>query len=218
MSQLKPLVIWGCGGHAREVNHLCEQIGCEVVGFLDERPEMKGKIIDDIPVLGDLTDILSRRNHVEIVCAGVGDPALKKRFARKTIELEFSIAPSLIHPSVYLSKRSHVGVGSVICEGVILTTRVEIGDFVIINRGANISHDNQIGNYVTIAPGVNIAGHVVIEEGAYLGIGCSVREKIGIGAWSMVGGGAFVHQDVPDKVLYAGVPAQFKKERVVGDE
>ena len=36
--------------------------------------------------------------------------------------------------------------------------------------------------------GVNIAGNVTIEEGAYIGVGSSIREKINIGAWSIVGG------------------------------
>ena len=49
-SLIKPLVIWGCGGHAREVLHLCEQLGIEVAGFLDERSEWKGQIVDDVPV------------------------------------------------------------------------------------------------------------------------------------------------------------------------
>ncbi|WP_169824110.1 nucleoside-diphosphate sugar epimerase/dehydratase [Anaerobacillus alkalidiazotrophicus] len=51
---------------------LCDQIGIEVVGFLNERPDLKGQIIDDVPVLGDLPDIISLQNQVKVVCAGVG--------------------------------------------------------------------------------------------------------------------------------------------------
>jgi sugar O-acyltransferase (sialic acid O-acetyltransferase NeuD family) len=208
---MKTIVIWGCGGHAREVNHLCEQLGYEVIGFLDERSEMKGKIVDDVPVLGDLKDIIHLQDKVEIVCAGVGSPVLKKRFVEKSRKAGFKLANTLVHPSVYISKRNYIGIGSIICEGSILTTNVYIGNFVIINRSVNISHDNIIKDYVTISPGVNIAGNVTIEEGAYLGIGASIREKITVGAWSVIGGGAFVKEDVPMKTLYAGVPAHFKK-------
>ena len=56
----------------------------------------------------------------------------------------------------------------------------------------DISHDDQIEDYVTVAPGVNIAGNVTIHEGAYIGFGTSIREKITIGPWSVIGGGAFV--------------------------
>lgn len=205
------LVIWGCGGHGREVLHLCEQIGFEVAGFLDERPEFKGKIVDDVPVLGDLPEIISLKDKIKVVCAGVGDPSLKKRLAEKTKKLGFQFADTLVHPSVFISKRNRLGIGSVICEGTILTTNVVIKDFVIINRGVNISHDDIIEDYVTVSPGVNIAGNVTVQEGAYIGIGSSIREKITIGPWAIVGGGAFVKEDIPGKTLYAGVPARFKK-------
>ena len=209
---IKPLVIWGCGGHAREVLHLCEQIGVEVIGFLDERPEWKGKIVDGIPVLGVLSDIVSIQKQIKIVCAGVGDPSLKKRFVVMTKKLGFHFAETLVHPSVFISKRNRFGIGSIICEGTIITTNVVIKDFVIINRGVNISHDNQIEDYVTIAPGVNIAGNVTIQEGSYIGISTSIREKITIGPWSVIGGGAFVKENIPERTLYAGVPAKFKKK------
>lgn len=209
---MKQIVIWGSGGHAREVNHLCEYLNYKVIGFLDERPEMKGIIIDDLPILGDLHDISSLREQIQIVCSGVGDPSLKKRFVTKTKDAGFEIADTIVHPSVYISKRTTLGVGSIICEGTIITTNVHIGDFVIINRSSNISHDDIISDYVTIAPGVTIAGNVTIDEGAYIGIGSSIREKIKIGPWSIIGGGAFVKNDVPGKKLYAGVPATFKKD------
>jgi sugar O-acyltransferase (sialic acid O-acetyltransferase NeuD family) len=210
-SIIKSLVIWGCGGHGREVLHLCEQIGIEVMGFLDERPEYKGRIIDDVPVLGDLPDISSLQEKVRIVCAGVGSPGLKKRLVEKTKKLGFQFAETLVHPSVFISKRNRLGVGNVICEGTILTTNVVIENFVIINRSVNISHDDRIEDYVTIAPGVQIAGNVTIQEGAYIGIGSSIREKTTIGPWSVIGGGSFVKEDVPEQTLYAGVPAKFKK-------
>ncbi len=209
---MKRLVIWGCGGHAREVHWLCEQLGYEVAGFLDERPEMKGRIVNDIPVLGDLPDITALHGLVDVVCGGVGDPALRRRLVRKTLEAGFQPAGSLIHPSVTISKRNRIGTGCVICEGCILTVNIDIGNYVVINRSANISHDSVIGDYATIAPGANIAGNVTIGEGAYIGIGASIREKRTIGNEAVIGGGAFVKDDVPARTLAAGVPAQIKKQ------
>jgi sugar O-acyltransferase (sialic acid O-acetyltransferase NeuD family) len=208
---VKRLVIWGCGGHAREVNWLCEQLGYEVAGFLDERPEMRGRIINGVPVLGDLHDIMSLRNETEIICAGVGDPALKRRFVHQTLAEGFQPAGSIIHPDIKLSIRNRIGEGSIICEGSILTDNIDIGSFVIINRSVNVSHDVRIGDFTTIAPGVNIAGNVTIGDGAYIGIGASILEKITIGSESVIGGGAFVKDNVQEKTLAAGVPAQIKK-------
>ncbi len=208
---MKQLVIWGCGGHAREINWLCEQLGYRVIGFLDERPEMIGQIINDVPVLGDLDNIEHLRRETDIVCSGVGDPALRRRFVKKTVKAGFRPAATLVHPDVKISKRNRIGKGSVICEGSILTENIDIGNFVIVNRSVIVSHDVRIGDYVTIAPGVNIAGNVTIGDGAYIGIGACIREKRSIGNDAVIGGGAFVKDDVPPKTLAAGVPAEIKK-------
>jgi sugar O-acyltransferase (sialic acid O-acetyltransferase NeuD family) len=206
------VVIWGCGGMGREVNYLCELLKLEVVGFLDERPDMRGQLVDGKPVLGDLSDIMELRNEVKVVCAGVGSPELKRRFVQKTKDCGFSFAETLVHPSVQLSRYVHLAPGSVICAGTIITINVHIGQFVIVNSSVTLAHDVRIADYVTISPGVNISGNVTVEEGAFIGTGSAVREKITIGPWSVIGGGAFVKDHVPGGVLYAGVPAVFKKK------
>ncbi|MCR8635085.1 acetyltransferase [Paenibacillus radicis (ex Xue et al. 2023)] len=208
------LVIWGCGGMGREVNHLCELLGYEVVGFLDERLDMRGQIVDDIPVLGDLPDIMHLRDQLKVVCAGVGSPQLKKRLVQKTRDYGFSLAETIVHPAVQLSRKIHLGIGSILCAGTILTINVHIGHFVIVNSGVTLAHDVKICDYATISPGVHISGNVTVEEGAFIGTGSALREKITIGPWSMIGGGAFVKDDVPGGVLYAGVPAVFKKKLI----
>jgi sugar O-acyltransferase (sialic acid O-acetyltransferase NeuD family) len=195
----------------REVKYLCEQLGYEVAGFLDERPDMKGQMVDEVPVLGDLPDIINLRQQVKVVCAGVGSPQLKRRFVQKTRDHGFSFAETLIHPSVQFSRKTRFGIGSVICAGTIITINVQVGDFVIVNNSSTLAHDVIISDYATLSPGVNISGNVTVEEGVFIGTGSALREKITVGAWSMIGGGAFVRDNVPRGVLYAGVPAVLKK-------
>lgn len=205
------LVIWGCGGMGREINFLCEELGHEVIGFLDERPEIRGETVDGVAVLGDIKDIVDMRDKVKVICSGVGDPALKNRLVKKTLEHGFIFAETLVHPSVYISRRNHIGIGSIICAGAKLTINVRIGNFVIVNTNTTLAHDVKIDDYVTISPGVNVSGNVTIGKGTFIGTGSAIREKITIGEWSLIGGGAFVKDDVSDKVMYAGVPAKFKK-------
>ena len=205
------VVIWGCGGHGREVNMLCEHAGVRVLGFLDERPEMKGRLIDNVPVLGTLADIASLRDRVMVICAGVGDPALKRRFSDMTAADGFTLSPPIVHPSAHVSSCVSVGPGTVVCAGVVMTVNVRIGRHVIVNVNATISHDASIDDFATVAPGVNVCGGVSVGEGAYLGVGCSIRERIQIGAWSVIGGGSFVRSNVPERTVYAGVPAVLRK-------
>lgn len=207
------LIIWGCGGMGREILALCDVLGREVIGYLDERLEMKGQIIDDVPVLGDIAHVAKYRHEAEIICTGVGEPALKRRFVSKTREAGFRLASSLVHPSVNVPRSSQIGVNSVLCAGTIVSINVNIGDFVIINTNVTLAHDVSIADYCTISPGVNISGNVKVEEGVFVGTGSAIREKVSLGAWSMVGGGSFVKNDVPTQTLYAGVPAVYKKTR-----
>jgi len=78
---MNSLLIWGAVGHAREVHWLCELLGREVVGFLDERPTMRGSTLLGLPVHNSLYEIMQMRHEVEVVCAGVGDPPLGKVLA-----------------------------------------------------------------------------------------------------------------------------------------
>ena len=190
---------------------LCAQIGVAVTGFLDERPEMKGRVVDGVRVLGTLSDVTHLRGQVSIICAGVGDPTLKRRFAEMTTNAGFTFANPIVHPAVQVSPRNSVGEGSVICAGVVMTVNVNIGRHVIVNLNATLGHDSSLGDYVTISPCASISGRVTVEEGANLGVNCSVREGIRVGKWSVVGGGAFVRQDVLPRTMWAGVPATLKK-------
>ncbi len=216
---MNKIIIYGAGGFAREVHNLCEELRLEVLGFLDERPEMRGKILNGIPILGDIGDVEDwlhnngySKSRVNIVSSGVGDPALKQKFAEKTLQAGYDIAGPLIHPGVKISRWVEIGQGSIICQGTVLTVNIKVGNYVLINQICSIGHDDEIGHLVTISPGANVSGAVTIGAGTYIGTGASIRENITIGEWSVVAGSAFVKHDVPPHSLVAGVPAVLKKK------
>lgn len=205
----RPLIIWGAGGHGREVNHVCEVAGIAVAGFLDERPEMRGAIVHDVPVLGGLDDLpttLARNGAVFV--GGVGSPLLKRRFLADVTTRGLHLAPPVIHPGVNLYTRNAVEDGAFIAEGCVLTVDIVVGAHATVNRSVTLSHGVVVGRFATVGPAVAVAGDVTIGEGAVVGIGAAVRERATIGAWSVVGGGAFVASDVPTSTLAVGVPAR----------
>jgi acetyltransferase-like isoleucine patch superfamily enzyme len=83
----------------------------------------------------------------------------------------------------------------------------------IINTGATFYHDCVLGDGVHICPGVHLAGDVQVGELSWLGIGCTVRQGIRIGAGVTVGAGAVVIDDVPDGQTVVGVPARPLKNK-----
>ena len=54
--------------------------------------------------------------------------------------------------------------------------------------------------------GVNITGETIIEKGAYIASGVTVRDDIKIGEWSVVGIGSAIGNDVKPYSLYLGNP------------
>jgi acetyltransferase-like isoleucine patch superfamily enzyme len=63
---------------------------------------------------------------------------------------------------------------------------------------------------------VNIAGNCRIGAHTYVGIGATVIDGIKIGRHCVIGGGAVVTKDLPDRVLAVGVPAKIVKEGIEG--
>lgn len=207
-----PVVIWGCGGFAREVNALCRELGRPVAGFLDERPEMAGVVVDGVRVVGDLPAISHLRGEAEVLCAGVGSPQLKRHFWERTREAGHRLSRPLVHPGVRLAASVEVEEGAVITAGCVLTVGIRVRAHAALNLLCTVGHDAIIGRFATLSPGVMVSGNVMIGDGAFLGSNAAVREKIHIGEDAVIGGGAFVAADVPARTLFVGVPAKWKRD------
>lgn len=214
---MEQIVIIGAGTHGRDIaeNLLHPAQSKEkqrLLGFVDENPEFKDKIIDGFPVLGDwkwfeTVDL----SQIRVICAsGFSEP--RRKMVERAEKLNLSFA-NVISPLAYLATDVKIGVGNVVGHGVIICRGCEIKNHTIINYGTQVSHDNTIGNFVSINPNVNLAGNISIGEGAYIGIGTSIIQQIKIGNWTIIGAGAAVVQDLPDNVTAVGVPAKIIKTR-----
>ena len=69
-----------------------------------------------------------------------------------------------------------------------------------------------IGTSVHVCPGVRLAGHVIVESGAFIGIGATVVQNVRIGFEAVIGAGAVVIADVDPMTTVVGVPARAVKD------
>jgi sugar O-acyltransferase (sialic acid O-acetyltransferase NeuD family) len=187
--------------------------GWRLIGFLDDDPGLDGREVLGFPVLGD-AGWLTRRSVA--VALAVGSPARRRRLCRALSSVAAVFAPSLIHPSAWVGKMSHLGEGSILGAHAVVTADVEIGAFGIVNVGATVSHNSRVGEFATIAPGAHLAGNVHIGPGADIGIGSSVVQGRRIGEWSIVGAGAVVIDDVEPNTTVVGCPARVVASRPAG--
>lgn len=86
--------------------------------------------------------------------------------------------------------------------------RTTLGDSNLIMVGAHIAHDCHVGNHTILANNVMLAGHIVVEDRAYLSGAVGVHQFCRIGSLAMVGGQAHVKQDVPPFMTVDGYSSQ----------
>lgn len=214
---MRNIVIIGAGGFAREVQWLINDINnlnqeWNILGFIDENQDNKGKSLNGNIVIGSFEDILTITDEeVYYVCA-VGDPLIKKKLVEKANNINLKPA-TLIHPSVIISDFVNIGEGSIICAGNIITVNIQIGKHVIVNIDSTIGHDAIIEDYSTILPSVNISGNTVIEECVSVGTGTAIIQGLKVGKYSTIGAGAVVVKDIPCGATAVGMPAKVIKIR-----
>jgi sugar O-acyltransferase (sialic acid O-acetyltransferase NeuD family) len=211
------VVILGAGGFARELYWVFLEANKQkkqwnVLGFLDDKPELNGAAICDLPVLGPMAWLeRNRRKNIQVI-SSAGDPHTRQALAQRATTLGFRFS-TIIHPSARMSKWVDLGPGTVITAGCVLTTQVKIGAHTLVNLNSTVGHDCVIGAYTNINPGCRISGAVCFGDGVYFGTGAVIIQGKSVGEWSVIGAGAVVTSDIPSYVTAVGVPCRVIKER-----
>lgn len=208
------LVIFGAGGHGKELAWLAQRVGWSVrdIVFAVDHPDYVTAPVNGIPVV--LLKDLSASVRTGFVVA-LGDSRQRERVANLCLHAGFE-PQTLIAPEAILSDTVAAGEGAVIAAGSILTSSITLGRQVHVNIGCSISHDCVLHDYATLSPGVRLSGHVVVESHAFLGTGAIVingsqHQPLVIGAGAVVAAGACVTSAVAAGTMVAGVPAVRKR-------
>jgi UDP-N-acetylglucosamine acyltransferase len=80
-----------------------------------------------------------------------------------------------------------------------------IGDNCLLMVGSHVAHDCHLGNSVIITNNAMLAGHVHVDDRAYISGAAGVHQFCRVGTLAMVGGQAHVVQDVPPYVTVDGM-------------
>ena len=211
---MNELVIFGIGGHAREIAQLVADINraqpgrWNLLGFVaDTQATTRTPKPLPAPMLGDAWWLVQRPAVQTVIAVGAPadrrDIALRLRQAQP--EQRFA---TLVHPRAWLADQVAIGEGTVVFAGALINVDVTLGAHCSINLGCTISHDCVLGDFVSLGPGVHLAGSVTVGATTDIGTGACVRPAISIGRDVIVGAGATVVHDIPHEYSVAGVPAK----------
>ena len=209
---MKDLIIIGASGFGREVAWLLERINkvsptWNLLGFIDDNPEIQNKEINGYRVLGTINDI-NKYPNVYFVCA-VGSSKIREKIVSKMKMINPDVLfGTVIDPTVERSDYVSMGEGTIICAHTIITTNISIGNHVIINLDCTIGHDAVLEDFVTLYPSVNVSGMTNICHGVELGTGMQIIQGKTVGEYSIVGAGAVVVRDIPSNCTAVGSPAK----------
>jgi len=209
---MKDLIIFGASGFGREVAWAVEKINKEtptwnLLGFMDDDPDIQYTTINGYPVLGKSGDI-DKYSDAYFVCA-VGASRVREKIINKMKEVNPDVKfGTIIDPSVELSSLVNIGEGTIICAHTIVTVNISIGKHVIINLDCTIGHDAVLNDFVTLYPSVNVSGMTNIGHAVELGTGLQIIQGKSVGDYSIVGAGAVIVKDIPPKCTAVGSPAK----------
>jgi sugar O-acyltransferase (sialic acid O-acetyltransferase NeuD family) len=203
------LVIVGAGGFARETAQAVADTGeFELLGHLDDNADLHGTDVDGVPVLGGCDLVHELPGARVVICVGnPRDYAVRARLVRR-LGLSEDRYATVVHPAAVVSATSRIGPGSVLLAHCVLTAAVRVGAHVAVMPHVVLTHDDVVEDYATLTSGVRLGGGVRLERGAYVCSGALVREGTTVGAWSQIGMGSAVLDDVPPGEVWVGSPAR----------
>ena len=209
----RALGMGGAGGSARETASAITSINevtptWQLLGYLDDNEALHGTYRTGFEIIGGLKALADLPDADVVVCVGNPRDYTSRMRLVERLDLPTERYATVVHPLASVGSGCVVNPGSVLLAGVVLTADVTVGSHIAVMPHAVLTHDDEVGDFATIASGVRVGGGAVVGTGAYLGSGALLREGVRVGAWSQVGMGSVVLDDVPAGEVWVGTPAR----------
>ena len=147
------LLLVGAGGFGRVVlEHVIKEYDC---AFIDDGVPV-GTMVNDVPVVGKISDIGSLYGEYKKLIVVIGNNSLREKVYREAAKIGYDF-PNIIVPSAYLSPYSTIGSGCVILNNTVVQNGAVLGDGVILNPGVEAHQDSTIGNNVLVYSNASLA-------------------------------------------------------------
>ncbi len=177
---MKPLLLLGCGGHARSImDILVDNQSWSIIGLIGLPQEVGTNILGN-KVLGTDIDLPYFReicSHAFLAIGQIGIDGRRIQITNKLKKLNFK-TPSIISSFSRVSRYASIAPGTSVGHGVIVNAGAKVGEGCIINSQALIEHDVQISDHCHISTGAIVNGGVSIGSNSFIGSGAILREGL----------------------------------------
>lgn len=218
---MKKLVILGGSGIGMIAASIANDLGYfEVKGFLNdiiEKDNLIGKF-RKYPVLGKTEDMdyyLKKKNYYFFI-AYVGLQNEKSTYENiSKLDIPPDRFATLIHPTAIIPKGlCQIGNGVLFAPLAQLSPDTTISDNCILLANSFVGHDSFLDHFAHIATNSVIGANVKVGIAVHIGSNATLREKITIGDFSLIGAGTVVLKDVPANSVVVGNPGRIIEQRV----
>ena len=213
MSELKPIVVYGAGGLAREVKFILQRINAvhpiwDFRGYVVTDRTKLGEYDSADEIVGDEAWLLEQKGMS--VALGIGTPRHRVAIGQRLSErMPDSAFPVLVDPAaIYDARTTVLEPGVILTANMVMTVHCRVKRFALINLCTTIGHEATIGRGCVINPSCNISGGVVLGDGVLVGTGAQVLQYLTVGEGATVGAGAVVTTNVEPGVTVVGAPAK----------
>ena len=211
---MSDIYILGIGRNTINIIELAEDCGYTIGGLYHYDSTRNGEIYFGYRIDGSFEDVLEKEDILNKEFAlSMGDINIKAKLYQK-IKAKGGNLPTLIHPSCFVSRYSHIEGGVQILPHSIVEADTFIGEDTTITVNSVIAHNVRIGQHNLISGNVMVGAYTQIGNFTHIGQGSiAVSGKVEkIGDNCILGAGSVLLSSMPSNCVFAGNPAKFIKE------
>ncbi|MDQ0145903.1 PglD-related sugar-binding protein [Pseudarthrobacter niigatensis] len=206
---MSELMLLGMGGLAREVLAAVRTSGqYDVLGILDDDPELLGTTIEGTVVMGALADAPAFTKAFFSVCLPSGRDREGLVGRLSLLGVHEDRYATVVDPDVRVPRDSRIGPGSIVMRNATISPQARIGRHVLLKPHVNVGCCAQVGDFATLHPRVSVGEGTRIGRAAHLGMNAGIGDGLVVGDYSYVGMRSAVTHNVPEHETWAGVPAR----------